>query len=186
MSTNAVWEEKSTIGDIGEKWFEDFMTKQMGFTTIPIGKDDFLGIQMKMDFICYKPKSDKNKELVTRWEVKTCTRISETGNMFVECFDDRAKLSLGWFNTTKANHICYIDYKQELMYFFELKSLTEYVNTHSLRKASCYDKASDGSDRTIEREGYLVNVDRFKAWCKTNKKWFTVRKVKKEKDIEVA
>lgn len=168
MSTNATWKEKCTIGEIGEQWFYDYVTKKQGFTTIPTGKDKYLGIEKKIDFICLHPKKDK----VLRWEIKTDARMSKTGNMFVENFDDKANKSLGWLHTTESNYMCYIDYTNKKMYFFEVAALREYVDSHSLRKASCYDKASDGSNRTIEREGYLVNIDKFGQWCKENAKWF--------------
>ncbi|MDD3569792.1 MAG: hypothetical protein PHY44_01665 [Lachnospiraceae bacterium] len=172
MSTNATWEEKCTIGEIGENWFYNYVTVQYGFTAIATGKHEFLGIKNKMDFVCSTKKGK-----VSCWEVKTDARMSKTGNMFVENFDDKANNSLGWLHTTKANYMCYIDYTKELMYFFDLASLREYVDKHTIRRASCWDWSSDGCNRKIEREGYLVNVDRFGAWCKESSKRFKVDKV---------
>lgn len=145
------------LGDVGERWFELWCSDN-DYIAINVGKDEFIGFESKIDFIVKHITSDK----VSRWEVKTDNSLSKTGNMFVETSDDKAAKSLGWYYTSKAQNICYIDYNNRIMYMFTFSSLRSYVEEHQVREACCY-------DRTKTRVGKLVKMSNFEKYIEDNK-----------------
>jgi len=164
MSTDAVWKKQKDIGNVGEDWFAEYFSN-LDYLVMNCSNDQFLGIESGIDFICEGVRTGK----IMKWDVKTDMRISETGNMFVEIFDDATNNSLGWFYKGKVDGICYVDVNQEILYLFTKDALRQYLEEHVVPER----RVTDYCYRcTKVRVGKLVNISKFEKWCIENKKKF--------------
>lgn len=164
MSLNEVWKKQKDIGKVGEDWFAEYFSN-LDYLVIDCSNDQFLGIESGIDFICEGVRTGK----IMKWDVKTDTRISETGNMFVEIFDDATNNSLGWFYKGKVDGICYVDVNQEILYLFTKDALRQYLEENNVSER----RVTDYCYRcTKVRVGKLVNISKFEKWCIENKKKF--------------
>lgn len=139
-------------GKLGEKWFHDYCIER-GLLCIPVGDDNFLGIESGIDFIVQYPSGT-----IAKFDAKLDSRMAQTGNMFIEIYQDTGKK--GWFYNSKANRYCYIDEVRKMMYMFSKNSLILYMNQNK-DDLSTVSKWIDG--KTVV--GVLVNVESFKQWC---------------------
>lgn len=101
-----------------------------------------------IDLIATNPKTNGTAAI----EIKTDSRISQTGNLYIEYSNIRSKHGWGWLYFTKADFIYYIDEKEEVCYIMRRAELTKYVNSNTsrLKRAS----TNDGSS------GYLLPLDK--------------------------
>ncbi len=62
-------------------------------------------------------------------ELKTDYVINQSGNLFLEEYMDYFKggRTQGWFKTSKATHLLYLDEKSKTLYIYLLDSLRDYV-----------------------------------------------------------
>ena len=89
--------------------------------------------------------------------------------MFIEMYSDYDKKEKGWYFTSKVDNYCYIDEKQELLYFFTKKGLIKYIEEAELKITYCYDYFGSFIKK---RQGKLVNISQFEKWCKENNQMF--------------
>lgn len=139
-------------GKIGEKWFHDYCIDK-GILCINVGDDGFLGIESGIDFIVQYPKGN-----VAKFDVKFDSRMGQTGNMFIEIYQDRDKK--GWYYNSKANRYCYIDEYNGVLWMYSKKTLEGYIDTHksSIKSITSF---IDGREVT----GLLINIEKFCTWC---------------------
>lgn len=99
-----------------------------------------------IDFIATNPQSGATAAI----EVKYDSRISTTGNFFIETYNPRSTGRRGWFYFTEADLIYYIDQQNSILYILKLTELKEYINENkcSLKHKTTPDGAS----------GYLINI----------------------------
>lgn len=113
-----------------------------------------------IDFIARKG----NKEITI--EVKWDSRISDSGNMFVEIITDIDKGKQGWFEFCQADYIFYGDSQNNLFYVFKTDDLRKFLreNKTQSRKAPDYNhqkkvkKVSQGSLVPIKQFSQQYNV----------------------------
>lgn len=63
-------------------------------------------------------------------EIKTDNRISETGNLFIETFNECSKGGKGWFRFCEAQFIFYTDAANKITYIFLMDELKQYISIH--------------------------------------------------------
>ncbi|HCR83541.1 MAG TPA: hypothetical protein DIW07_09040 [Lachnospiraceae bacterium] len=142
-------------GRIGEKWYYDYCIDK-GIICIPVKDDEFIGYEGGIDFLVqYQDLS------IWKVDVKFCSRIHQTGNMFIEMYQDTGKI--GWYYKSKCNAYCYIDEYNGILWIYTKAALQEYIDTHKTSLRNTTNKI-DGCYVT----GTLVNVNNFAAWCKNN------------------
>lgn len=93
-------------------------------------------------------------------EVKWDSRISSTGNMFIETLTDLDKGKQGWFSFCQADYIYYGDSVNQLFYVFKTDDLRRFVSSHMMQER----KAADYNYRGILKkvsQGMLVPIKEF-------------------------
>ena len=74
-------------------------------------------------------------------QLKTDYRCGKTGNLFLqhelEYFLGDTKE--GWFHTSGANYLLYLDIRNGILYLYRLEKLREYVRTHKVISRCCRD-----------------------------------------------
>ena len=93
-------------------------------------------------------------------EVKWDSRISTTGNMFIETVTDLDKSKDGWFSYCQADYIYYGDSINQLFYVFKTDDLRKFVSSHIMEER----KAADYNYRGILKkvsQGMLVPIKEF-------------------------
>lgn len=81
-------------------------------------------------------------EEVMKVEVKSDYRISETGNVCVEIWNDKNRNSKGWLFYTQATHIFFVDVRKGVIHAVraqELKQLYEQNNFHHYDRSQLED-----------------------------------------------
>lgn len=146
-------------GKLGEKWFHDYCIER-GLLCIPVGDDNFLGIESGIDFIVQYPLGQ-----VGKFDVKFDSKMNRTGNMFIETFMDKERNKKGWYYNSKANRYCYIDEYNGVLWLYTKKTLDQYIaaKTNELRTIQ---KWLDG--RKVE--GILISIEDFSNWCNEHRK----------------
>lgn len=136
-------------GDKAEAYFEKVYSSK-GYIIHDFRKD----ISCMLDDVDYSIFSEE--EGTQKVEVKGDYYMYKSGNMFVENEVD------GWYYTTKADVIAYIDMQNEIIYQYELSALQAYIEEHecSLETRSCYNKKT-----CKETYGWLVKIKDFIEWC---------------------
>ena len=102
---------------------------------------------------------EKDNRLFTI-EVKWDSRISKTGNMFIETFADLDNCKDGWFNYCKADYIYYGDSINQLFYVFKTQDLRSFVSNHLMEERKAADYNSRGMLKKVS-QGMLVPIKEF-------------------------
>lgn len=116
MRTTTNFRKENAKGNVGEQVFMDLMAD---YPVVDVRLDR--EYQRKdIDFLIY----DKS------YEVKSCGRISDTGNMALELYIDRRGERIpGYFNVTEADVLIYVDVKSQIVYRVDMEELRELVDS---------------------------------------------------------
>lgn len=93
-------------------------------------------------------------------EVKWDSRISTTGNMFIETVTDLDKCKEGWFSFCQADYIYYGDSENQLFYVFKTDDLRQFVDTHIMEQRKAPDYNYRGILKKVS-QGMLVPIKEF-------------------------
>lgn len=116
------------------------------------------------------------------FEVKNCSKINETGNLFIELKHyDYPKTpgltKMGWYYKTKADYIMYRNHTNQAFVWFRLEDLREYIDNHCLKTCEAIDykyyEEEDGKITKVQHKktkGYLVPLFDFTSYCYDNGK----------------
>lgn len=104
----------------------------------------------------------------TTLEVKWDSRISKTGNIFLEICSNVEKNQPGWFKFCKADYLFYGNSIDEEFYVFNFKELKAHIKAHKdeyqQRTAPDYNKYGEITKRSI---GYVVPLESLQGLYKT-------------------
>lgn len=81
-------------------------------------------------------------------EVKRDTRISETGNFFIEYENPRSRGGKGWFEFCEADFLYYIDAAAALCYVIKLDKLRRFIQENKTKLTK--------KQTTDDSKGYIV------------------------------
>lgn len=140
------WETQLAKGKLGEDIVRQVMSAR-GHEVIDVSNDSSYWRE-DVDFII------ANKKV----ELKTDYWIHKTDNIFLELdmmYHIDGAMRDGYFVTTEAEYLFYLDIKNLILYIYEMKNLKDYVSLHkpSIIFTTDYNK-------TIS--GYLLNKDKVK------------------------
>lgn len=93
-------------------------------------------------------------------EVKWDSRISTTGNMFIETVTDLDKSKDGWFSYCQADYIYYGDSINQLFYVFKTDDLRKFVSSHIMEERKAADYNYKGILKKVS-QGMLVPIKEF-------------------------
>ena len=93
-------------------------------------------------------------------EVKWDSRISTTGNMFIETVTDLDKCKEGWFSFCQADYIYYGDSRNQLFYVFKTDDLRQFVSSHIMEERKAPDYNYRGVLKKVS-QGMLVPIKEF-------------------------
>lgn len=93
-------------------------------------------------------------------EVKWDSRISTTGNMFIETVTDLDRCKGGWFTFCQADYIYYGDSFNQLFYVFKTEDLRKFVSAHMMEERKAADYNSRGGVKKVS-QGMLVPIKEF-------------------------
>lgn len=112
-------------GKVGEDLVLDYMTA-IGYHMEDVSGDkDFQ--KRDIDFLaCYKG----NRMAI---EVKADSRVAETGNLVVETCTNIDANKKGWFFTTQATHIFFVDVVNNIVHCARMDELKQLYRTHGYR-----------------------------------------------------
>ena len=96
------------------------------------------------DFVVVSPTTGQRKIFEVKWD----TRISTTGNLYLETMSINSKDKKGWWKFCQADYIAYGDAVNRKFYIIPLAQLKERVKQLPTRWAQCGD----------ESEGLLVSL----------------------------
>ena len=84
-------------------------------------------------------------------EVKNDTRMSKTGNFFIEYANPRSRGGLGWFEFCEADYLYYVDSHNETCYIIAFAALRDFItkNKANLKKRETADCS----------KGYIVPIE---------------------------
>ena len=71
-------------------------------------------------------------DVTTTIEVKWDSRISATGNMFIELENPRSKGGRGWFSFCEADLLAYGDATNRIFYFIRIADLRQFIEDNKL------------------------------------------------------
>ena len=123
-------------GKIGEQLFQQMMesrgyvVKDVSFSSDYWSKD--------IDFIVTSPTTGA----VQAFEVKWDSRISQTGNLFLELTNIYSKGGKGWFKFCEADYLAYGDAVSRLFYIIPMKELRARVSELPQRIVNCGDDST--------------------------------------------
>lgn len=88
-----------------------------------------------IDFIVTNPRTGETRTI----EVKTDTRLYETGNLYIELENVHSKGGKGWYYFSEADIIAYCDYSapDREIYLFSFEDLRATVNKREYATAKC-------------------------------------------------
>lgn len=88
-----------------------------------------------IDFIVTNPRTGETRTI----EVKTDTRLYETGNLYIELENVHSKGDKGWYYFSEADIIAYCDYSapDREIYLFSFDDLRATVNKREYAAAKC-------------------------------------------------
>ena len=145
--------------NLGEQYAYNYL-KDIGYTVQDVtqnpayyGKD--------IDFIVTK---DNQSDTI---EVKWDSRISNTGNMFIETSSDINKRKDGWFRFCEADYLFYGDSVNKLFYVISMEDIKDYLDKNYTEERCATDYRINGAVRKISR-GDLIPIDDFKRKYKVN------------------
>lgn len=126
-------------------------------------------------------------------EVKWDSRISQTGNMFIETITDLDKNRSGWFMFCEADLIFYGDSVNHLFYVFTTKNLREFVSSRIMQERKAADYTLKGTIKKVSQgmlvpikefsQNYDVKVillDRINQYYQPKKRGYTAKKTTKD------
>ena len=124
-------------GKEGERLFQQMM-EERGYQVTDVSNDSRYW-PLDIDFIITSPTTGEVKS----FEVKWCSNIHNTHNMFLEIENPRSRqwLGDGWWKHCKADYLAYGDAQTSLFYIFPMDQLRQRVETMNLRTA----RTRDGS-----------------------------------------
>lgn len=89
-------------------------------------------------------------------EIKWDNRLCQTGNLYIEYYNDCSKEHKGWINFTQADILAYGDSYNSVFYLFKMDDIKEYVkaNSNNIRTTFTNSDNKGGISR-----GYLVQLE---------------------------
>ena len=133
-------------GKQGERLFAQIM-RNRNYTVVDVSNNpDYWS--KDIDFIITSPTSGETKTFEVKWD----SRISRTGNLYLELSNVNSKDGIGWFSFCEADYIAYGDAARRKFYIIPLLELKERVEQLPKRYAQC------GCDSI----GLLVSLDSIK------------------------
>ena len=121
----------NNIGNLGEQVFS-YKMREAGYIVNNVsGNPEYW--TKDIDFFCTNPETGATRS----FEVKYDTRLSETGNLFLELSNVHSKDGLGWFRFCQADFIAYGDAKSRTFYIIPTKELHERVKQLPERMSHC-------------------------------------------------
>lgn len=102
-----------------------------------------------IDFIITSPTTGLTKTFEVKWDSK----ISKTGNLYLELVNKNSAGLRGWWEFSKADYLVYGDAERKIFYVFDLEELRQVVKKKPKELANC------GSDSI----GYLVPIASLKG-----------------------
>ena len=102
-----------------------------------------------IDFVITSPTTG----LVKTFEVKWDSKISKTGNLYLELVNRNSAGLLGWYEFCQADFLVYGDAERRIFYIFNLEDLRQVVKKKPKEVATC------GRDSV----GYLVSLKSLKG-----------------------
>lgn len=111
-----------------------------------------------IDLIAQLPHSQRSITIEVKWD----SRIAETGNLFVETYNEASKNRLGWIKFSKADYIYYGDSNSRKFYKISRALLKEYVEDN--KKDLVYRTAADYRNGVMisSSGGYLVPIEKIR------------------------
>ena len=123
-------------GKEGERLFAQIMEQSNYVVEDVSGNADYFA--KDIDFIITSPTGNTKT-----FEVKWCSRISQTGNLFLEFSNPRSKQwnGEGWWKHCEADFLVYGDSVNQQFYIYPMKELRERVDQLCLRYARTDDES---------------------------------------------
>lgn len=131
----------NNIGNLGEQVFS-YKMREAGYTIQNVSADPSYW-DVDTDFIVTSPSGNTRT-----FEVKYDTRISQTGNLYLELFNIHSKGGLGWFQFCQADFLAYGDATSKVFYIIPMEKLRERAQKLPQRMTNC------GTDSI----GQLINL----------------------------
>lgn len=119
------------IGRQGEQLFKQLMELQ-GYKVEDVTNNSSYW-NKDIDFIVTSPYTNE----VKTFEVKTDTRINETGNLYLELEAIHSKGGKGWFEFCQADYLAYGDANQNFFYVIPMAELRKAAAKLPYREAKC-------------------------------------------------
>ena len=101
-----------------------------------------------IDFLVINPETGNRRA----YEVKSDSRISQTGNLFIETWNRNSPKQNGWYKFCEADYIAYFDFQQKFFHCFSFADLRAVVDAKEWPRKTC------GNDSL----GYLVPLEEIK------------------------
>lgn len=122
----------TNIGNTGE---QIFYHRARRFHKVEWVADDKNYWGKDIDFIVTNPRTGETRTI----EVKTDTRLYETGNLYIELKNVHSKGGKGWYYFSEADIIAYCDYSapDREIYLFSFEDLRATVHKREYATAKC-------------------------------------------------
>lgn len=120
----------NNIGNLGEQVFSHKM-KEAGYTIQNVSADPNYW-DKDIDFLVTSPSGNTRS-----FECKYDTRLSTTGNLYLELSNVHSKGGRGWFSFCQADYLAYGDASTKTFYIFDMEELRERVQYLPDRQTNC-------------------------------------------------
>lgn len=89
-------------------------------------------------------------------EVKWDNRIHDTGNLYIEYYNDCSKGTKGWILFTQADILAYGDSYNRIFYLFSMKDIKDYIEQNRMTLRT---RTTNSDNRGGISKGYLVKLE---------------------------
>lgn len=138
----------------GERLVENYLNEK-GWTVTDVSDNKEYQV-IGVDFLT--EKDGESRQI----EVKLDTVINRTGNFFIEIVGYQEQGKPGWFETSEADYIFYIDAATDIAYVFKVEDMREYLQNNYAPRRNAFEKGWNGWG-TKTSIGYCVNVKKYAA-----------------------
>lgn len=132
----------SNNGKLGEQVFRIKM-QECGYAVQDVSGDSNYW-DKDIDFLCTNPSTGLSRSFEVKWD----TRVSQTGNLYLELTNVHSKGGRGWFSFCQADFLAYGDAATRTFYIIPMVALRERAQQLPQRMTNC------GTDSI----GQLVNL----------------------------
>ena len=123
----------TNIGNTGEQIFQ-YRGRRLGYEVKDLTNDKNYWDKDK-DFLVRNPRTNESRFI----EVKTDTKLYETGNLYIELENVHSKGGKGWYYFSEADMIAYCDYSapDREIYLFSFEDLRATIHKREYATAKC-------------------------------------------------